>query len=385
MTQEIKNLQMIINSTPKLIALTGISLFFINNVIGQTNLTVTLDSSFISSKMMVSYFDGATFKFYTPNFTDNKVVIQQPIQSRYARIGFLYPNRFGNMGGIVFLINNQTSTIRFKKADDSLVNKLSNYEVKNLIKSDDPKVYSSIKKFTKKELKEYQKSSDLYARSTNDTTVKKLNETYEKLAVKELDFIKRNGKEYIYFEKFIQDIVPSLRNTKTLELYEVFNTAFPDSLKNLYEGKAVKTLLEGNLFVKIGMQCPQFTTIDHLGRELSSANLKGKYYLLSFWATWCGPCIKEIPQLKKIRTIYSAEQLSIVSISRDTDSLKFVKGIRDYKMNWSHVYNSSLMNNLFGDKPIPALYLLDKNGKIIFSSWEKGLPELEAIIKKELN
>lgn len=106
---------------------------------------------------------------------------------------------------------------------------------------------------------------------------------------------------------------------------------------------------------------------------------------MSFWATWCSPCIAEIPQLKNIRDSYAENRLAIISIANDTDSTKIINDIAKYKMNWVHIFNSYKMKYLFGQKPIPSLYLIDKNGKIIFSSWEKTLPELEVILKRELN
>ena len=54
-------------------------------------------------------------------------------------------------------------------------------------------------------------------------------------------------------------------------------------------------------------------------------------------------------------------------------------------MNWTHVFNSPSMENLFGKKPIPSVYLIDPYGKIIFSSWELNLMELDGILKNELN
>lgn len=58
--------------------------------------------------------------------------------------------------------------------------------------------------------------------------------------------------------------------------------------------------------------------------------------------------------------------------------------MKKYKMNWTHIFNSYSMKYLFGEKPIPSVYLIDKNGIIIFSSWEKNLSELDALLKSEL-
>ena len=168
------------------------------------------------------------------------------------------------------------------------------------------------------------------------------------------------------------------------ELNEFFNTIFSKEIRESYEGKSLKMLLEGNLLVKIGMQSPLFKTTDYKGTEINSNKLIGKFYLLSFWATWCGPCIAEIPQLKRIRNLYTSDKLEMISVSCDADSVKFINGIDKYKMDWIHIFNKPEIINLFGRKPIPSLYVIDGNGKMIFSSWEKSLDSLEAILNTQI-
>ncbi len=362
-----------------------ISLYFITiNLFSQLNFTIRLNKGLDPNKIKIFYSDGSVKKFINLDFINNAALTSEAIQSRYARIIIMYPDKLGNLPGKCFLVSKKKSFIKFNEVADTIFDKLSNYESRNIIDVTKNNIYTKLNKFTEKELRYFNIISKINNNNKTDSTTKLVNETYEKLALKQLQFIKLNGKEYFFFEKFIQDIVPTLKSKNLLELYEVFNTIFPTSFKESYEGKSAKAFLEGNLNVKIGMKCPQFKTIDYLGNELNSEKLKGKYYLLSFWATWCGPCLKEIPQLKNIRTLYSEDKLSIISISRDTDSSKFITGINKYNMNWINVFHDPIMENLFGEKPIPSLYLVDRNGKLIFSSWEKNIEELDTILRDEL-
>lgn len=369
----------------KLLLTLTLSLFGYSSIMfGQLNLKISLDEKWDSSKIMIFYSDGANKKFFNPKFIRKEVYIVETIQSRFARLGIFYPNKFGLLQGTSFFIDRKPSYIRLNAVDDSVVDKMSNYET-NLENVKTAKVLNGLRVFTKQELQAYNKVYEIYNKLPNKDNTFKLNKADEILKLKELAFIKKNGSEYFYFEKFIQEIVPALMKDHLLELYECLNTNFPKKFTSSYEGQSAKTLLEGNLTVKIGQQCPIFKTTDYLGNEISTEKLKGKYYLLSFWATWCSPCLKEIPQLKDIRNHYGSNELEMISISRDMDSSKFSKGINDLKMNWTHVFNRPIMENLFGEKPIPSLYLIDKNGKIIFSSWEKNIDELEAILSTELN
>ena len=333
---------------------------------------------------MIYYSDGQRVKFFKPNCTNNTIVVQEPLQSRYARLAILYPNKSGLLQGPLFLVNNKRAILLIEEVADTVTNKISSYKAKNLIDVRKAKVYNNLTRYTAEELKNYNKINFLYNNEPTSDNVKLLNKSNEILKLKELEYIKIHGENYFYFEKFTQEIAGTLMVNNLLKVYEDFNTVFPAKFKESYEGKSVKTLLEGNLNIKIGMQCPPFKATDNAGKEISTDSLKGKCYLISFWATWCGPCLKEIPQLKSIRDSYNEDKLAIISISRDTDSTKFIKGINDYKMNWTHVFNSPVMENLFGKKPIPSVYLMNKNGKIIFSSWEKSLFELDGILKNEL-
>lgn len=357
---------------------------FCNYSFSQLNLTLRLDKKLNPSKLNVFYFDGEVFKAIHPKFENSLAIINEPIKSRYARVVINYTNKAGQPSGQCFLVTKGLSTLEFKEVADSSTNSLSNYKAKNLINVENTSIYNAINKYTKNELTNFNKTKDAYDKFPNDSILKLRDRSYETLAFKQIDYIKLHATNYFYFEKFINEIVPALKDKYLAEFYEIFNTSFPDSFKNSYEGKSAKVLLEGKLFVKIGMQSPYFKTTDYLGNDIGSENLKGKYYLLSFWATWCSPCIAEIPQLKRIRETYDQSKLAIISISSDKDSTKFITGITKYKMNWTHVFNSYKMSNLFGAKPIPSLYLIDNNGKIIFSSWEKTLPELEVILKNEL-
>lgn len=260
-------------------------LTFCSTVFSQTQLTLKLNKNLDTAKIKIFYEDGELNKFLTPKFINNIAFLHENIKSRYARIIMMYPDKIGRISGLCFLINQDKSSLQFNAVADTVMNKLSNYKIKNLVEIETANVFKPLNRYTKQELDEFNNINAEINLSPSDTLRKQQILSYEKLALKQIEFIKTHGSEYFYFEKFINEIVPSLKAKYLLELYEIFNTSFPTSFKESYEGKAVKTLLEGNLYVKIGMQSPQFNTTDYLGKEISSKKLKGKYYLLSFWAS----------------------------------------------------------------------------------------------------
>lgn len=360
-------------------------LIICTNASSQVNTTIKLNKTLDPSKVMIYFSDGERAKFFKPKVLNNKIIIKEPLQSMYVRLGIFYPNKFGNLQGRLFLVNSKKAILEINEVPKNVVDKVSNFKAENLIDVRKTKIYDDLNKYAAQELKNFNSISLIYNKKQSSENVNLYNKSCEVLKLKELEYIKLHADNYFYFEKFTQEIVPALMDNYLLKIYEDLNTVFPAKFKESYEGRSVKTLLEGTLNIKVGMQCPLFNTTDYAGNEISSDSLKGKYYLLSFWATWCGPCLKEIPQLKSIRKSYSKDKLAIISINRDTDSTKFIKGINDYEMNWTHVFNKPVMENLFGRKPIPSVYLIDQNGKIIFSSWELNLMELDGILKNELN
>ena len=128
---------------------------------------------------------------------------------------------------------------------------------------------------------------------------------------------------------------------------------------------------------------PVFTTADINNKKISLTDYRGKYVLISFLASWCGPCLEEIPLLQKLKKEY-LDELQIISVSYDTDTSAFNKAIKKYKMNWINIIDDDNLISKYGKTAIPALYFLDPKGKVIFNSFEVNRNELSSIIKKTI-
>ncbi len=107
--------------------------------------------------------------------------------------------------------------------------------------------------------------------------------------------------------------------------------------------------------------------VDTNNDTLSSSKLIGKLVIIQFWASWCTPCIEELPTLKTIYEKYGKEKLEIISISIDEDSLKFQNAVKKYEMNWHQVYGDKKLFNELGITTIPELYMINKNGITIYN------------------
>jgi len=369
----------------RILNIIAVCLLFSQNIKANdtTNFKIEFPREIDTKNVKIMFDDGLEQKFIDVNFEKKVTKIKRKLTATYATISIIYQAENNVLSGLRLLINSKPGFIIFK-AVDSTQKILSNYIVKNAIDVIKCKEYLDLKEYCKKEFEANTYFEIQYNILKNDTSLKNYNNSSIQSALKSMEYIKTRGNKYFYFWYFRLNVVNVLLRTNQLELYEFFNTTFPIKFKESFEGKSLKQLIEGNLYIKSGNTSPSFVVNDYKGNVVSLNKLKGKYILISFWATWCGPCLAEIPMLQKIRKEYKIDDLAIISVSCDTDSAAFIKKISELNMKWIHVFGNVELRNKFGNKPIPSLYLIDPNGIIKFSSWEDEEKKLHEILKDKL-
>jgi thiol-disulfide isomerase/thioredoxin len=136
-----------------------------------------------------------------------------------------------------------------------------------------------------------------------------------------------------------------------------------------------------------GSPAPDFTLATPEGGKLSLSSFKGKVVLVDFWASWCGPCRKENPNVVRIYNQYHPQGFEILSVSLDKSKDKWVEAIKSDGLIWNHVsdlgYWQSAVVPLYSITGIPFTVLVDRNGNIV----AKGLrgPELESKVAELLS
>jgi len=139
--------------------------------------------------------------------------------------------------------------------------------------------------------------------------------------------------------------------------------------------------------VKVGKEFPNFKEDDFLTKKrISLEQFRGKVVLIDFWATWCGPCVKEIPNVKQVYEKYHKQGFEIISISLDQSKSDCERYIKRNKMDWNHICDGggwqAKLAVRFGVRGIPQMYLLGKDGKVVSANARGEL--LEKALKEAL-
>lgn len=141
-------------------------------------------------------------------------------------------------------------------------------------------------------------------------------------------------------------------------------------VKNTKAGKEYGDLVALWVRTNVGQTAPDFVQKDPTYKPVSLYDLRGKYVLLNFWATWCGPCIQEKPGLRKVYARYKDKGFEILDVSMTDkthqfgDRDKWLKKINDMQLTWKNVYGDEAVE-LYGIQTVPQNFLIDPQGKII--------------------
>ncbi|WP_445712828.1 redoxin domain-containing protein [Flavobacterium sp.] len=185
---------------------------------------------------------------------------------------------------------------------------------------------------------------------------------------------------------------------------ELLYFAAQDSLANLDDLKLIfhkiDTIAQNSnlisnlkeiLYPKKKTQIGDFITDFELPNEnnvlINTESYRGNILIIDFWASWCAPCRKKIPQLAKLYKKYKSQNVKILSISLDVDRLKWIKAIQKENMEWENVIENNEFEGevvkTYGVKAIPSIFLIDDKGVLI--AIDPSIVEMEKIIMEKIN
>jgi len=180
----------------------------------------------------------------------------------------------------------------------------------------------------------------------------------------EIEFVKNNPNS-IVSASMLSVYSTTWGKKKTTELYEQFSKENKES----GYGQQIARYIELNKEPKIGEQFADFEMSNPNGQMKKLSEVKGKAVLLEFWASWCGPCRKENPNLVKTFKKYNPKGFEIFAVSLDEDEENWIKAIEKDSLNWKQVSDLKGKGNeaslIYGINGIPDNFLIAENGEII--------------------
>ncbi|MDI3319190.1 TlpA disulfide reductase family protein [Pinibacter soli] len=163
-------------------------------------------------------------------------------------------------------------------------------------------------------------------------------------------------------------LVTSQLNEDMAALETRYSKLTPDA-QNSFFGKYLGKQLADSKFGTIGSKAPEFTQNDTQGKPVSLSSFKGKYVLVDFWASWCGPCRMENPNVVTAFNKFKDKNFAILGVSLDKNKDAWLKAIKDDGLSWTQVSDLKYWQNevatMYKVQSIPQNFLIDPNGNIV--------------------
>jgi peroxiredoxin len=213
------------------------------------------------------------------------------------------------------------------------------------------------------------KAYDSAASAKNTKALDSLDKLYNALELEQkqlvAEFTRSHPGSVVAAYEIYSNFYYNPRVTQLDSIYKMLDSA----MQNSYYGKMIQKTIIKEKLTAIGNPAPVFTNNDVNGKPVSFTSLKGKYVLLDFWASWCGPCRQENPAVVKAYQRFHNKGFDIYGVSLDTDKAKWVAAIKKDRLDWMQVSDlkgwKADVVSLYGVQAIPMNYLLDKNGIIV--------------------
>lgn len=282
-------------------------------------------------------------------------------------IGFIVLESVNN-GMVPFILENGEINIEVDK------DTIPKSKISGTINNDKFQEYNDKSNVIYKKMIAFQKANQkkfMDAQKANDTVTTNALQKENMVYQKELDkfsetFAEKNPNillSALLLENFIAR--HSLEPAKIEKLFDALATDIKKSKSGIRVGEFIKKQKP----VNVGAKAPNFSAPNPEGKLITLKESLGKVTIIDFWASWCGPCRAENPNVVALYNEFHPKGLNIVGVSLDKDAAKWKEAIAKDKLSWTHMSNlmhwSDPIAKQFNVQAIPATFILDASGKIV--------------------
>lgn len=239
------------------------------------------------------------------------------------------------------------------------------------------KIQKGIQKFqetNRERIQQAQMTQDTAVMNALSKEYKVFQDQFKDVSLKHVEDYPKSYISLLFIKQFLND--PSFDLARATKMYENLDP----TLKNTKEGKSIKKILDNvktnekkndtsSAAVEIGTVAPDFSAPSPEGKDISLKSSLGKLTLIDFWASWCGPCRKENPNVVALYKDFHAKGLNIIGVSLDEKADKWKEAIAKDQLTWTHISNlkgwEDPIARRYNVDGIPATFLLDEKGVVI--------------------
>lgn len=316
------------------------------------------------NKVAVSFDDGMIVKNLVPFISDGSLIISDSFYSTYGGIILSYPKKNANTNWTSsFFVKEGDCSIQFSDEDTSFSEK-GNMKLKNVISM--KSVGAAAEKYLMPLYDDFYAFLDKNPGYANDSAL--INTLIQKTAVinrAQVNYIQENGDQFYSLWLFRSRVIGAdIMSADSLLVF--FNDVFSADLRQTLEGRNAYNKIQTKRNIQVLGKSLDFSGKTIEGKTVHLSDFKGKFVLLNFWASWCSPCLKEIPELRAIRARFSENDLVMISMTADTDNNAFLAAVNKNKMSWIQLYKDDRTISHYGALAVPKNYLIGPDGNIIY-------------------
>ncbi|MBA5791387.1 AhpC/TSA family protein [Flavobacterium sp. xlx-214] len=280
------------------------------------------------------------------------------------------------------------------KPENAKVNGTKNNDLMTSYNEEANKINKEIMDFQQQNQAKFMEAQQKGDQATMKTLMDQITKMQEKYIDQNKKFIGTNKDSFVSLLLLMQlSMSDALKPEEIKKYYNDFDASVKDSKKGKEFAESLKKMEESlkeseakQQKVAVGQKAPDFTAATPEGKQESLLKNLGKVTIIDFWASWCGPCRQENPNVVALYNKYKDQGLKIIGVSLDKEKEKWVKAIADDKLAWLQVSNLKFWEDPiakdYAVESIPATFILDANGTIVAKDLRGA--ELEAKVAELL-